>query len=304
VKYFLFIFHIILIFNLHAGFDGSTLVKTKSDFSPISSLKKDNSVKAYDKTNEIQEGIISFTTKKSVLKAIQISCDGDILLVSPLQQFQSFESDEWIYAFQLKPNTKIKSMINAYEIVESVNWVEGPFDLYDISVDKYHNYLVTNKELCAHNFAAIVLFGITLFTEGGVELFCSIGLAAICGAVIGFIKNICHEKSPKNPSYRYFDNRPESGPNYFEESKEDRNRKREEHRPLTNQEARKEAKKLGYKEDKNPPFDSHGKPAFRKGNDWISPDRNGHNGGVWKRCNGKGARDGTYDVKLQTKIGT
>lgn len=65
---------------------------------------------------------------------------------------------------------------------------------------------------------------------------------------------------------------------------------------LSNGDARKKAKEWGYKEDKNPPFNSHGKPAFKKGQRWISPDRDGHNGGVWKEFEGK-RRVGTLDEK-------
>lgn len=65
---------------------------------------------------------------------------------------------------------------------------------------------------------------------------------------------------------------------------------------LTNKEARKKAKEWGYVEDRNPPFNSHNKPAFKdpKRNVWISPDADGHNGGVWKEFV-KDRRSGTLD---------
>jgi len=66
---------------------------------------------------------------------------------------------------------------------------------------------------------------------------------------------------------------------------------------LSNGDAKKKAKEWGYKEDKNPPFNSHGKPAFKKGQTWITPDRDGHNGGVWKEMDKKGNRKATLDDK-------
>ncbi|MGC2310347.1 MAG: polymorphic toxin-type HINT domain-containing protein [Candidatus Babeliaceae bacterium] len=69
--------------------------------------------------------------------------------------------------------------------------------------------------------------------------------------------------------------------------------------PLTNKEARELAKKWGYKEDKNPPFKTHGALAFKKGNQWISPDQDCHNGGVWKfmqRINGVVQRVATLNI--------
>ncbi len=66
------------------------------------------------------------------------------------------------------------------------------------------------------------------------------------------------------------------------------------HKPggLTNREARRLAEVLGYKEDKNHPFDDHGKLVFKdpKRNIWISPDRDGHNGGIWKEFDKKKQR--------------
>lgn len=85
-----------------------------------------------------------------------------------------------------------------------------------------------------------------------------------------------------------------------EEKKKNRDRARKEYRRLTNKEARELADQLGYKEDKNSPFESHGELTFKKGNEWISPDNTGHNGGVWKMFRGA-RRVGTFNADL-TKI--
>jgi hypothetical protein len=66
-------------------------------------------------------------------------------------------------------------------------------------------------------------------------------------------------------------------------------------RPLTNKEAREQAERWGYIEDKNPPFKTHGALAFRKKNSWISPDQTCHNGGAWKEYKWE-ERIGTLDI--------
>jgi hypothetical protein len=55
---------------------------------------------------------------------------------------------------------------------------------------------------------------------------------------------------------------------------------------------------------------SHGQPIYKKGRTYISPDVDGHNGGVWKKCKGspknlrsKKTRDGTYNADLSERIG-
>ncbi|KAB5349528.1 hypothetical protein F9995_04585 [Bacteroides salyersiae] len=45
-------------------------------------------------------------------------------------------------------------------------------------------------------------------------------------------------------------------------------------------------------------------PIFRKGNSYISPDKDGHNGNIWKKAdsihdlNDRVTRSGTYDKNL------
>ncbi|WP_425218295.1 RHS repeat-associated core domain-containing protein [Tumidithrix helvetica] len=72
---------------------------------------------------------------------------------------------------------------------------------------------------------------------------------------------------------------------------------------ITNKEARDLADDLGYKETKDYPFNAKGKPVFKKGETYITPDIDQHNGGVWKKFNSKGKRVGTYNEDLTEKIG-
>jgi hypothetical protein len=70
---------------------------------------------------------------------------------------------------------------------------------------------------------------------------------------------------------------------------------------LSGKEAAKAAKKLGFKKTN---YRSHGQPVFQKGNRYITPDVDGHNGGSWKMANSvenlgrKDTRLGTYDADL------
>lgn len=70
------------------------------------------------------------------------------------------------------------------------------------------------------------------------------------------------------------------------------------------------AKQLGYQKIKER---SHGQPIYRKGNSYISPDIDSHNGGVWKEASsikalgrrnaGKGGRNGTFNLDLTERKG-
>ena len=70
---------------------------------------------------------------------------------------------------------------------------------------------------------------------------------------------------------------------------------------MTTKEATAAANKLGHKKIAEK---SHGQPIFKKGNKYITPDVDRHNGGVWKMANSvknlgsKNTRMGTYDENL------
>jgi len=56
----------------------------------------------------------------------------------------------------------------------------------------------------------------------------------------------------------------------------------------------------GFNLAKDPPFYSHGQPAYRKGGVWISPDADEHKkGGIWKMFDQDGNRLGTYDINFK-----
>lgn len=73
----------------------------------------------------------------------------------------------------------------------------------------------------------------------------------------------------------------------------------------TMKEATEAAEKLGFEKTN---YYSMGRPVFRKGNRYITPDRTGHNGGIWKMANSvknlenRAVRMGTYD-KYLNRIG-
>lgn len=74
-----------------------------------------------------------------------------------------------------------------------------------------------------------------------------------------------------------------------------------ENRRMTAKDAEAAAEKLGFDKKipaQKAPFNSHGRPVFQNGNKFITPDADGHNGGVWKMFNRAGQRLGTFDKNL------
>jgi RHS repeat-associated protein len=62
------------------------------------------------------------------------------------------------------------------------------------------------------------------------------------------------------------------------------------------------ATEMGYSKRIAPqkaPFNSHGQQVYQKGNRYITPDADGHKGGVWKMYDSRGNRLGTYDANMK-----
>ena len=84
-----------------------------------------------------------------------------------------------------------------------------------------------------------------------------------------------------------------------DEKKRQRDQARKEYRPPTNKEARESANDLRYRETRDHPCgDTHGKPVFTNGKNYISPDADGHSGAAWKMFNLRGAIQYAMDENL------
>lgn len=72
---------------------------------------------------------------------------------------------------------------------------------------------------------------------------------------------------------------------------------------LSRSEARAIARRKGYKEVKQPPFNPHGQPVFKRGDTYISPDTDGHRtGNGWKVFDKYGNRIGTFTEDLSERV--
>ena len=87
--------------------------------------------------------------------------------------------------------------------------------------------------------------------------------------------------------------------NYFEAVDESKNTSVD--LPLKGKSADEAAEQLGYTKTN---YKSHGQPVYKKGNRYITPDVDSHNGGAWKMADSvanlrsKSTRMGTYDINL------
>lgn len=297
-KFFFKLFFSLFSFVLcHAeGFGPETLIKIPGGYTKIENLCVSDHVISHVFAKNPIIGRISHTAKKSINSYIRIHVADECICAANDQQLYDEEHDAWITAGSLKTGDILAGHTITIEMIDDI------IDVYLITVEQHHTFFVSHLSICAHNFVPVFV-GISLLFGGGLEFAgISCGIAGL-GTYLGYQ---WHKKSKQKhdiviqPQFYGGGMMPEDPE---EEKKRKRDEAREEYRSLTNKEAKDLAEKMGFKLDKNPPFDSYGKAVFRKGRVYISADRTGHKGGVWKVFRKGEGRCGTWNIDLTKMIG-
>jgi hypothetical protein len=298
IIYSIIIFHINFCFP--EGFTSGTLVKVPQGYVKIENLFIGDYISCYDSENNLTQGLITHILKKSANNYLRIEGDHEAIYIGCDQKLYDEISQSWIVANSFSQN----DIINGKNF--SINFIDEPIELYLLSIQEHHNFLVSKKDIRVHNFIPIII-GITVaFGAGSLEIAgISCGIAGL-GTYLGYQWN---KKNKQKHNFAMQFNNCGNGGMMPEDPEEEKKRKRDEarenFRPLTNKEAREQAEKLGYKETKSHPCkDTFDKPVFTNGRNYISPDRTGHKGGVWKLFNRRGDRVATVNIDLTKTIGT
>lgn len=295
--FFQLLFPLFFFILCHAeGFGPGTLIKVPDGYKRIENLCVGDHVISHDPAKNTVISRISHTAKKSINSYIRIHVADGCICAANDQQLYDEEHGAWITAGSLKTGD-----ISAGHTI-TIDMINATIDVYLITVEEYHTFFVSRLNICAHNFAPVFV-GISLLFGGGLELAgISCGIAGL-GTYLGYQ---WHKKSKRKhdiviqPQFYSGGMMPEDPE---EKKKRKRDVAREEYKSLTNKEAKDLAEKMGFKLDKNPPFDSYGKAVFRKGRVYISADRTGHKGGVWKVFRKGEGRCGTWNIDLTQMIG-
>lgn len=291
-----------------SGFIAGTTVLTPDGFVPIEKLKEGDKVLCRDafgckdvwgvdpfsfvvvNDDGDIEATIGETRKYTTQKTIRVCIDDDgtvlegaadhkILTSRGWQKIDDLEEphDCYTYGDQLQKdyfellyarkqdykNRKSLFVRNPELYVHTKEVIHKEAEVYDLYVKYHHNYIVTEKKINAHNFFPLIIISIQW------------GLGALAASVAVYFAPVIITTVAAHI--------------------------------LTNKQARKWADQHGWGEDKNPPksilkdVSGHGHPPIfkdPKGNRWISPDKDGHKGGVWKEFDRNG-RTGTLDGELK-----
>lgn len=285
--------------SLAEGFIAGTLIKIPSGYTKIEDLRIGDSIISNDTISNIVENKIIYITKKIADRFISITIGNENICVASDQQIYKEDVGKWIVVNSLQNG----DILSGNSI--TIEHIDEPVEVYLLSVEKYHNFFVTKSNVSAHNFFSSIILAISAsFGLGSAEFAgISFGLAGL-GSFLGYKWHKNNESKNTiciNPQFYNNGMMPEDPEN---EKKRKRDEARNDFQPLTNQQAREQAKELGYREIKDHPCGyTHNRPVFTNGKDYISPDKYGHRGGVWKLFDKTGERIATTNIDLTIVVG-
>lgn len=286
-------FHQIRIKAEQEGFATGTFVKTDGNYQRIEDIQSGQLVTSYDIRNKNQtERKVVNVCKESVERYIQITLNNTVFNAAFDQKFYIPSKNTWVTAYELSESKDLQQHFPS-KIID-IKAVLEQADICKITVEIDHNYYVTKNDLLTHNFVPLAI-GATYVFGAGV----SFTVTIVAPIIIGWLaKTFSRKDKPVNIGQSNNSMPSPQMPEDPDKKNDDWKKVKEQWQPLTNKKAREIADKKGYKEA-NPEFNTHGQIAFQnKKGEWISPDKDGHNGGNWKMFDKSGKLLFSYNIHL------
>lgn len=135
------------------GFGADSLVTTESGrLKPIKDLTIGERVVCYSKNFEpvhsTIKGISAFTVESVVLITTE---NNDVIVASHLERFFLPQEGAWVYAQFLKKGDCLLNNDLEPVAISYVQQCSEPQELYSITVDQFHNFLISEGQYLVHN---------------------------------------------------------------------------------------------------------------------------------------------------------
>jgi hypothetical protein len=166
------------------GFLAGTLVKTPFGYENIENLTVGDKVVCYDFMGKCVTRTVTHVQQEEVDTYAQITIGNEQVFAALDHKFYVPNDNAWLEANKIKPGSVLLKRCTEYIPVDSVEVIEAPTVVYDITVDELHNFCVTREDVCVHNILPIIAgIGITIGFDGAVAFTAS--LAAFGVTLIG-----------------------------------------------------------------------------------------------------------------------
>ena len=155
-KNFLLFFYLLFVPSILAeGFVAGTLIKTEAGPVPIEQIKEGDNVCAYGFDDCYYMQHVLFAGKKETSVLVGLTIDGELILTAPEQCFLKGLEEIWTPAANLQPGDKLRAF-SGYLTIEKIEIGEIPAEIHTLSVVDFGNFFVSNHEIVAHNWVALV----------------------------------------------------------------------------------------------------------------------------------------------------
>lgn len=138
-------------------FTAGTKVLTEDGLKNIEDIKIGDKVYALNIDNNQRElKTVTSLFKGKSDEIYKITVNGKIIEATPKHQFYVVDKG-WIRAYDLEEGDMLVAKDNQSLIIEKIEHkrdVENPVDVYNLTVEGYHNYLITELEILVHNTAS------------------------------------------------------------------------------------------------------------------------------------------------------
>jgi hypothetical protein len=143
----------------------------------VEDLKIGDTVLCYDpKINQQKLSKVTYADKIHLAEHIQITINDQILQVAPEHKFWLQSSHTWITAEELAQHPEMLQQVDPE--FQSVQKIDQPLDVLRITVDRNHNFYITEHNILTHNFAIEIAWG----TIEGIEIAVTAAPFVIAGA--------------------------------------------------------------------------------------------------------------------------
>ena len=142
-------------FSLAACFVAGTPVLTENGFKNIEDIKVGDKVYAINiDNNERELKTVKETYINRTYETYTLTVNNKTVTATPRHQFYIVDKG-WVRAYDLEEGDKIVAKDGDLEITQiEHNFLENSIPVYNLTVDDFHTYLVTEYELLVHNVAS------------------------------------------------------------------------------------------------------------------------------------------------------
>ena len=306
-KYFFLLSTLFFIFTnsqFFAGFITGTLVKTENNLVPIEQLKVGDLVVCQDNNNQSLLRPITSILYNKMASIARLKINNNYIFTDINQQFYLLTEKKWCSVQKIKSGQKLLAHNKDFVILEDIEIIKITDDVYDLSIEEFHNFFVSQDNILAHNF--VVTIPVVAFGLGKAAFFTGVTIKTILAAVGAGIMCKCIQNKTGIPIDTEigidgtFNGKPIPGVydkgeeipkiTHHKESQKKNKKHGKERGPaeIDAQAPGKPTEKDGYfpsknwdgKKIKHPKNGKVGWPD-RKGNLWVPSGPNGHGGPHW-----------------------